>query len=85
MRLITITRLFAISMVLLSGTPAFAAREIHHDTRDFCGAQNAAFCRRSPFNFEISGASAEIPGASGDSQAAANAASKTWPGDMILN
>jgi hypothetical protein len=85
MRLITITRMFAISMVLLSGTPAFAAREIHHDTRDFCSQQNAAFCRRSPFNGEIPGASAEIPLANGNSQAAANAASDTWPGDMILD
>jgi hypothetical protein len=85
MRLTTITRLFAISAVLLSGTAALAAPEIHHGTRDFCSEQNAAFCRRSPFNLEIPGASAEFSGASGNSQAAANAASKTWPGDMILD
>ena len=78
MRLMTITRLFAISVVLLSGTPVFAARAIHPDTRDICRGQNAEFCRRSPFNVEISGA------ASG-AQAKANAASKTWPGDMILD
>ena len=56
MRLMTITRLFAISVVLLSGTPAFAARAIHPDTRDLCRGQNAEFCRRSPFNVEIPGA-----------------------------
>jgi hypothetical protein len=77
MRLMTITRLFAISVVLLSGTPVFAARAIHPDTRDLCRGQNAEFCRRSPFNVEI-------PGAISRAQAKANAASKTWPGDMIL-
>ena len=77
MRLMTITRLFAISVVLLGGTPAFAARAIQPDTRDICHGQNAEFCRRSPFNVEI-------PGAVSDGQAKANAASKTWPGDMIL-
>jgi hypothetical protein len=77
MRSMTITRLFAISVVLLSGTPAFAALEIHHNTRDICREQNAEFCRRSGFNVEI-------PGAISDGQAKANAASKTWPGDMIL-
>ena len=39
--------------------------------------QKAEFCRRSPFNVEI-------PSAISDAQAKANAASKTWPGDMIL-
>jgi hypothetical protein len=77
MRLMTITRLFAISVVLLSATPVFAARAIHPDTRDLCRGQNAEFCRRSPFNVEI-------PGAISRAQAKANAASKTWPGDMIL-
>ena len=77
MRLMTITRLFAISVVLLSATPVFAARAIHPDTRDLCRGQNAEFCRRSPFNVEI-------PGAISGAQAKANAASKTWPGDMIL-
>ena len=77
MRLMTIARLFAISVVLLSGTPVFAARAIHPDTRDLCRGQNAEFCRRSPFNVEI-------PGAISGAQAKANAASKTWPGDMIL-
>ena len=77
MRLMTITRLFAISVVLLSATPVFAARAIHPDTRDLCRGQNAEFCRRSPFNVEI-------PGAISRAQAKANAASKTWPGDMSL-
>ena len=77
MRLMPITRLFAISVVLLGGTPAFAARPIHPDTRDICREQIAEFCRRSPFNVEF-------PSAISDAQAKANAASKTWPGDMIL-
>jgi hypothetical protein len=77
MRLVTITKLFAISVVLLSGTPAFAAGGIHQDTPDFCREQNAGVCRRLPFNVEN-------PGAISDEQAKANAASKTWPGDMIL-
>jgi hypothetical protein len=77
MRLMTITRLFAFSVVLLSGTPAFAAGGVHQDTRDFCREQNTEYCRRLPFNVEI-------PGAISDEQAKANASSKTWPGDMIL-
>jgi hypothetical protein len=77
MRLMTITKLFGIAVVLLSGTPAFAARGIHHNTPDFCREQNAGICRRFPSNVEI-------PGTISDSQARANAASKTWPGDMIL-
>ena len=77
MRLMTITRMFAISVVLLGGTPAFAARAIHFDTHDICREHKAGLCRGSPFNVET-------PSAIGDPQAKANAASKVWPGDMIL-
>jgi hypothetical protein len=59
-------------------TPAFAARAIHPDTHDICREQNAGFCQPSPFDVEI-------PGAISKGQAKANAASKTWPGDMILD
>ena len=78
MRLMTIIRPFAISVVLLGVTPAFAARAIHPDTHDICREQNAGICRPSPFDVEI-------PGAISKGQAKANAASKTWPGDMILD
>jgi hypothetical protein len=77
MRLMSITRLFAVLVVLLSGTPAFAAWEVHHDTRDICREQSVEFCRLPTSNVEI-------PSAISDPQARANAASKTWPGDMIL-
>jgi hypothetical protein len=73
MRLMTITRLFAISVVLLGGTPVFAARAIHPDTRDICRDQKTGFCLN-----------VENPSAVSDAQAKANAASRTWPGDMIL-
>ena len=43
-----------------------------------CRERNAGFCRPSPFDVEI-------PSAISDGQAKANAASKTWPGDMILD
>ncbi len=69
MRLMPIARLFAISVVMLGGTPAFAAWAIHPDTRDICREQIAEFCRRSPFN-------AEIPSAISDVQAKANAPAK---------
>jgi hypothetical protein len=78
MRLITMIRLFAISVVLLGGAPSFAAPAIHTRTHDICGDSNAGFCHRPPFNVEI-------PSAIDDGQAKANAASKTWPGDMILD
>jgi hypothetical protein len=78
MRLMTITSLFAISVVLLGGTPAFAARAIHSNNRDVCREQKAGFCRGTPFDVEIQSAIS-------DAQAKANAASKTWPGDMILD
>jgi hypothetical protein len=77
MRLMTITKLFAISVVLLSGMPAFAAGEAHYDARDICSEQNAGLCRRAPFNIKT-------PSAVGNAQAKANAASKAWPGDMVL-
>jgi hypothetical protein len=77
MRLMTITKLFAISVVLLSGMPAFASGERHPDTRDVCRELSAGFCRQSPFDIKI-------PGRVSDTQAKADAASKTWPGDMIL-
>jgi len=77
MRLMTIIRLFAISVALLGGAPAFAARAIHPDTHDIYREQKAGALRRPPFNVEI-------PSAIGDPQAKANAVSKTWPGDMIL-
>ena len=77
MRLMTITRPFAISVVLLSVTPAFAARAIHPDTQDICRKQNVRFCRPLPFD-------PKIPSAISDGQAKANAASKSWPGDLIL-
>jgi hypothetical protein len=78
MRLMTITGLFAISVVLLGGTPASAAPAIHPDAREVCREQTAGFCRPTPFDVEI-------PSAISDTQAKANAASKTWPGDMILD
>jgi hypothetical protein len=79
MRLITIMRLFAISVALLGGARSFAAaRAIHLYTHDICREQNAGFCHRPPFDVEV-------PSAISDAQAKANAASKTWPGDMILD
>jgi hypothetical protein len=78
MRLMTIIRLFAISAVLLGGTPAFAARSIHTDTHDIRRDHEAGLFRSPSFNFER-------PSAIGETQAQANAASKVWPGDMILD
>ena len=77
MRVLTLTRLFAISVVLLGGTPAFAARAIQPDPFG-CREQNAEFCNRPTFKVEN-------PGVIDNPQARANAASKTWPGDMILD
>lgn len=85
MRLMTITRLFAASVVLLGGTPAFAARAIHPDTLEVCGAQNAAFCGQHRFRLEIPGLASGSEAAVDNAQAKANAASKTWPGDMMLD
>jgi hypothetical protein len=76
MRSMTIIRLFAISVVLLGGTPAFAARSIHADTHDIRREYKAERCCSFPFNVETQ---------HGESQAEANAASKVWPGDMILD
>lgn len=78
MRLMTITGLFAISVALMGGTPAFAARAIHPDVREVCREQTAEFCHLPPFDVGI-------PSAISNAQAKANAASKTWPGDMMLD
>jgi hypothetical protein len=85
MRVMTITRLFAASVLLLGGTPAFAARAMHPDTHEVCGAQNAMFCGQPRFRVEIPGLASGPETAVGNSQAKANAASKTWPGDMVLD
>ena len=76
MRLMTIIRLLAISVVLLGGTPAFAAQAIHAGTHNIRSEHKAGL--NSPFNVEM-------PSAVGESQAEANAASKVWPGDMALD
>jgi hypothetical protein len=78
MRLMTIARLFAVSVVLLGGAPAFAARAVQPGTRAICSEQVAGLCHLFPFNPRTSGAT-------GNPQARANAASKTWPGDMVLD
>ena len=78
MRLMTMIRPFAILVVLMGMTPAFAARPTHPETHDICREQNNEFCSRSPFD-------GEAPSAISNGQAKANAASKTWPGDMILD
>jgi hypothetical protein len=85
MRLITITKLVAVSVVLLGGTPAFAARTVHPDVHRICGEQNAAYCGGTRFNVEIPGAVSNPRATADDAQAKANAASKTWPGDMVLD
>ena len=72
----TLTGLFAISVALLGGTSAFAARMPAH-THGICHEQTVGLCRPTPFRVEI-------PSAISAAQAKANAASKTWPGDMIL-
>ena len=71
----TLTGLFAISVALLGGTSAFAARMPAHT--HFCHEQTDELCRPTPFRVEI-------PSAISAAQAKANAASKTWPGDLIL-
>jgi hypothetical protein len=78
MRLMPMIRLFAISGVLLGGTPAFAARSIHADTHDIRHEHKVELFRSPSFNVER-------PSAVGETQAQANAASKVWPGDMILD
>jgi hypothetical protein len=78
MRLMTTITLLAISTVLLGGPPAFAARAIHRDTHDVYCEQNTGLCRRHRFKVKI-------PSAISDPQARANAASKVWPGDMMLD
>jgi hypothetical protein len=78
MHLKTILRPFAISVVLLSVSPAFAARVIHPHVQDICRDQQVGCYRWIPFK-------AENPNAIDDGQAKANAASKTWPGYMMLD
>lgn len=86
MRLMTITKVFAISVVLLSGTAAFAAREPDHGAGDICREQPGEFCRPSPFTIKMPGANiGSQAGAVSAGQARANARSRTWPGDMILD
>jgi hypothetical protein len=81
MRLITITSLFAVSTLLLFGSPAFAAWKMRRDARPACSQQDERLCYSSRFNPVNSRNSCSV----GETQAQANAASKTWPGDMDLD
>jgi hypothetical protein len=86
MRLMTITKVFAISAVLLSGTAAYAAREPDHGTGDICREQPGEFCRPAPFTIGMPRATiGPQAGAVSAGQARANARSRSWPGDMILD
>ncbi|MGY4480276.1 hypothetical protein ACVILL_007690 [Bradyrhizobium sp. USDA 3364] len=78
MRSMTTIWLLAISAGLLGGQPAFAARAIHRNTRDIYREQNIGYCHRYRFTVQS-------PSAISDQQAKANAASKVWPGDMVLD
>ena len=53
MHLKTILRPFAISVVLLSVSPAFAARMIHPHLRHICSGQTVVCCRRILSKVEI--------------------------------
>jgi hypothetical protein len=78
MRLMTTTKLLAILAVLLGGPQAFAARPIHRNTLHVYHDRNTEHCRGPRFQVQI-------PSAISDQQAKANAASKVWPGDMVLD
>jgi hypothetical protein len=86
MRLMTIMKVFAITAGLLSGTAAFAAREPDHGMGDICHEEHGALCHAAPFTIEAPGVHANMQvGSVGGGQARANARSKSWPGDMILD
>jgi hypothetical protein len=65
MHLKAILRPFVISIVLLSVSPAFAARAIHSHLQHICSGQTVVCCRRIL-------SKAEILSAIGDAQAKAN-------------
>jgi hypothetical protein len=85
MRLMTITRVFAMSVVLLSGTAAYAAREPDHGAADICSEEHGVVCHTAPFTIEMPGANTVTQAPVGGGQARANARSKGWPGDMMLD
>jgi hypothetical protein len=86
MRLMTIAKVFTMSVVLLSGTAAFAAREPDHGAADICREEHGQLCRPAPLAIQMPGVNLHVPAASvGGGQARANARSRTWPGDMILD
>lgn len=86
MRLINITRAIALSVVLLSGTAAYAAREPDHGAGDICREEHGVVCHTAPFTLEVPGVNFNAHTASvGGGQARANARSKSWPGDMMLD
>jgi hypothetical protein len=75
-----------VSVALLSGTAAFAAREPDHGAGDICREQHGQMCRPAPFAIGLPNATfGSQTGSVGGGQARANARSKTWPGDMILD
>jgi hypothetical protein len=84
MRLITLTQVFAVSAVLLSGTAAFAAAEPRG--AGACHEQQGEWCRPSPFTIGMPGATLDAQaGSVSAGQARADARSRAWPGDMFLD
>jgi hypothetical protein len=78
MRCKTLTKLLAVSLVILTSSPAFATQLAHHDAHCSSPEQKAGVCRHRTFGTCVAGESC-APRWSGG-----NATHDDWPANMIL-
>jgi len=74
----TLAKLFAVSLVILTSSPALATQLAHHDAHCISSKQNAGACRHRTFGTFVAGESC-APRWSG-----ANTTHDDWPANMIL-
>ena len=74
----TLAKLFAVSLIVLTGSPALATQLAHHDAHRSSSEQKAGACRHRTFGTCVAGES-YAPRWSGG-----NTTHDDWPANMIL-
>jgi hypothetical protein len=79
MRCKTLAKLAAVSLIILTGSPALATQLAHHDAHCSSSEQKAGACRHRTFGTCVAGESCAPRGSGG------NTTHDDWPANMILD
>jgi hypothetical protein len=79
MRCKTPAKLFAVSLVILTGSPALATQIARHDAHCSSSEQEAGACRHQTFTKCVAGESCASRGSGGKTT------DDDWPANMILD